>query len=75
MALSFDDLISRLNLPVTEEQAKACRFLESRGHMFCGDFGTENAIQKANMILALEQMESYVKFPRPKCRKRQRVLC
>ena len=43
-----------LKIEVSDEQLVAGRFLESRGLAFCGHFGTENVIQKADELFDLE---------------------
>jgi hypothetical protein len=43
-----------LKIEVTEEQLIAGRYLESRGLMFCGHFGIENVIEKADILFDLE---------------------
>lgn len=43
-----------LKIKVSEEQLIAGRYLESRGLMFCCEFGHDNAIQKANDLFELE---------------------
>lgn len=49
----YDRTCKVLRLKTTFTVDEACRFLESRGQMFCVDFGTQNAVAKA-----LEIMES-----------------
>jgi len=41
----------RLDLELTLEQHIACAFLEGRGLRFLVDFGYENAVTKALMLL------------------------
>ena len=40
-------VIALLNLSLTTDQIRACRYLERQGQSFCVHFGYENAVEKA----------------------------
>lgn len=45
--MNFERTIRVLNIRVSKQVRFACLYLESRGLVFCVDFGTDNAIYKA----------------------------
>jgi hypothetical protein len=51
---SMETWCKRLEIPVTEDQLIASRYLESRNARFLCDFGYGNAIQKADILFDLE---------------------
>lgn len=44
-----------LRIRTTAQQLRAGRYLESRGQVFCGHFGTENAIRIARELRRKER--------------------
>ena len=48
------EMCEQMGIEVTEDQLVAGRYLESRGQKFCGHFGYENAIDKADELFLKE---------------------
>jgi hypothetical protein len=51
---SMERYVKELNLPATEEQLIAGRYLESRGFRFFCEFGYENAVREADILFENE---------------------
>lgn len=54
----FDMVCRQIGFKVSRDVTEACRFLEAHGQQFCVDFGVENAIQKARIIMLLDDLKS-----------------
>jgi hypothetical protein len=61
------EMCEYLKIKATEDQLIAGSFLESRGLRFCCEFGTDNAIEKADkiffeecLLLAIEPESSMI---------------
>ena len=50
----MEETCKYLNIEATEDQLIAGSFLESRGLRFCCEFGTDNAIEKADALFDVE---------------------
>ena len=64
---TMEEWCKRLNIEATEDQLIAGSFLESRGLRFCCEYGTDNAIEKADkiffeecLLLAIEPESSMI---------------
>ncbi len=53
MMSEYDRTCKLLRLRTTFTVDEACRFLEAHGQVFCVDFGTDNAVDKALAIMEL----------------------
>ena len=58
--MNMREMCRYLTIEATEEQLIAGRFLESRGRMFCGHFGTDNAVKLADELFDQECTETPV---------------
>lgn len=45
--MKTDELCQMLGLKMSVDQQRAARFLEARGMIFCGHFGTDNCVDIA----------------------------
>ncbi len=44
--MTFEQTRRILKLRLSDQQVKACRFLEAQGFRFCVDYGYRNAVEK-----------------------------
>jgi hypothetical protein len=50
----MEDWCKRNNIPLSEDQVVAARYLASRGARFLCEFGYGNAVEKADILFELE---------------------
>lgn len=77
LKMDVEKTLERLGIEVDSETLDACLFLESMGLRFCIDFGTENAITKADCLRAFASCSPFglrrdrtQQFYLPTCRPR-----
>lgn len=52
--MNFDETVLMLGLEVNDMQRLAAAVCEGAGLRFCYDYGTDNCIEKANLIMDFE---------------------